>query len=107
MKALIISLLFIAGGLWAGQLINLAIYMDDEEIWALEQDYRDYCADTNNPPMAKLPWFTSNCTNQIHHAAKRRVAIRKQEMLSQIATVWQTLTPEQQSNVVAALPATP
>ena len=105
MKYIIAFITLLAWPLVAQQTVSVTVTLSAEQVWALTQDYADYSADTNNAAMTKLQWFTMNTTNQILRVADRRVQIRKQEMLRTVADRWAALTPEQQTNVVNALPA--
>ena len=101
----IIALILLAWPLMAQQTVTVTVTLSAEQVWALTQDYNDYSADTNNPALTKLQWFTANTTNQILRVADRRVQIRKQEMLRTVADRWAALIPEQQTNVINSLPA--
>ena len=105
MKAIASILMVLAASAVAQTTVSITVTLTPDQVWALTQDWNDYNADTNNAAMAKIPWFTMNATNQIHAAANRRVQVRKQDHLRSIAERWNSLTPAQQSNVVAALPA--
>lgn len=122
MNYIVYLLPFFVISLFADVTVTLQVTMNNEQVWALTQDYGDWVASgivnevnesgivTNSystNTLTKLEWFKKNATNQIHSAANRRVDIRKQQTQAIITQRWQSLTPEQQTNVINALPFPP